>query len=422
MKQSSVIIWVVVLVVVLFSVLSIYNYMQPKPFNWSENYLARAKDPYGTFVFYRQISQFFPGKKVEEANSNIFEKYGRELVSPDTLSEATEAETFNFVAVDGFLRITELDATRLLAHVRSGNHLLLATTSIPPNLSSRMDVQTRMIFPDGHMQTMAEQEERPVHNEEKYKVKILDGKWIQLKPTYSLTVIDEYPEEAEIIATNKEGDVLGVRYPLGKGTVIHLTFPMIFTNYCILKVDETPSEKLMNTLPNRDTYYANGRWSWMREYKDSPSLLSFIHKHESLTWALYTLLFSVLLFFFFELKRQQKPIPTRKPPENVSLKFTEALSQLYLLRKDHKEMVRKKMKFFMEHVRNDLLLDTQNIDEVLYERLSAKKGVDLKTTKQLFSVYFALKDKHDVSQEDFLRFNRLIQAFKKRKYERRSKS
>jgi hypothetical protein len=76
-------------------------------------------------------------------------------------------------------------------------------------------------------------------------------------------------------------------------------------------------------------------------------------------------------------------------------------------------MIKKKMKYFQEHLRNDLKLETNLYDEAFFERLSSKTGVPVEKIRKLFSLYQALSTQKEVSKDDFLRFNTLLQAFKK---------
>ncbi|MEQ9229755.1 MAG: hypothetical protein RIF46_03675, partial [Cyclobacteriaceae bacterium] len=248
--------------------------------------------------------------------------------------------------------------------------------------------------------------------QEKFTVQFLDREWVDLKPLNSITYIEAYPDSAKVIGTNKEGNVLGVQYEIGKGKLTLVTMPHVFSNYTILKTNSELSANLITTLPNVETYWASGNWSFRTNYEDTPGLLSFIHSQESLKWALYVLLVSILIFFLFEIKRQQRPIPVIEPVQNISLKFSESISQLYLMRKDHREMVRKKMKFLMEKVRSEYQMNTAEINDHFYQRLAAKAEIKEKDIRQLFTLYFAYKDKSEVSEEEFLKFNRLVQLFK----------
>ncbi len=400
-------------IVVLISILAIHNSAQPKPFRWQETYDRFDKHPYGAYVFGKQIDNFFPGNKVKSASSEIFDQYEYSGLYYDTTSylydmEDETLEQFNFFALDENFRINELDTRALLLHVFQGNDALIAANYTTEFLTDELGISLGFAYAIDSM----DNEENPVFEQEKFTVSFQEDEWVDLKPLSSFTYIEEFPDSAKVIGTNKEGNIVGVQLEVGKGKLTLVTMPHVFSNYTILKTNSELSANLITTLPNVETYWASGNWSFRVNYEDTPGLLSFIHSQESLKWALYVLLVSVLVFFLFEIKRQQRPIPVIEPVQNISLKFSESISQLYLIRKDHREMVRKKMKFLMEKVRSDYQMNTAEINDHFYQRLSAKAEIKEKDIRQLFTLYFAYKDKSEVSEEEFLKFNRLVQLFK----------
>ncbi len=401
-------------IVVLISILAIHNSAQPKPFRWQETYDRFDKHPYGAYVFGKQIDNFFPGNKVKSASSEIFDQYEYSGIYYDTTSylydmDDETLEQFNFFVLDEYFRINELDTRALLLHIYQGNDALIATNYSNDFLPDELGLTLGYAYA---LDSMDGDEENPMFEQEKFTVQFLDDEWVDLKPLNSITYIEAYPDSAKVIGTNKEGNVLGVQYEIGKGKLTLVTMPHVFSNYTILKTNSELSANLITTLPNVETYWASGNWSFRTNYEDTPGLLSFIHSQESLKWALYVLLVSVLIFFLFEIKRQQRPIPVIEPVQNISLKFSESISQLYLMRKDHREMVRKKMKFLMEKVRSEYQMNTAEINDHFYQRLAAKAEIKEKDIRQLFTLYFAYKDKSEVSEEEFLKFNRLVQLFK----------
>lgn len=406
------------IIVVLISMLAIHGYMQPNPFRWNQTYLTSDRQPYGAYVAHQQARNLFPGNELMQAGNDLFDQYIVYAYQDSALGylkkiEFEEFEKFNFIGLDSDFTISNDDARSLLIHVFQGNHALVGFNYVDGILLEELGIEVATKYATYEDEQI---DDNPVLSNEEFEVKFLDEDWTQLKRTHFRSYFDTYPEDAEVIGTNRKNDVLAIRLEVGEGTLTLVSMPLVFTNYCLLKTNPSISEKLFASLPNTDTYWARGRWSW--DYpaaEDSPSLLSFIHSQQSLTWAFYVLLFSVLVFFFFEIKRQQRPIPVINPPENVSLKFSESISRLYLLKKDHREMIRKKMKYLMEQIRNEMHIDTSKIDDHFYAKLSSKSGVEKDKIKELFTLYYAFKDISEMSPEQFLKFNRLIQLFKFKK-------
>lgn len=451
MKKAGVII--VVSFIVLVSILAIHNAVQPKPFRWNQSFKTFDKQPYGASVVYGQLENIFPDRQIQRASSRQLDPYydpnysythdddefdwndsteydntyyyeeeidtlwrSDELAYLYEMAEEDVVE-FNFIGVDAFLQISEDDSRALLQHIYQGNDALIAAADVQGIFLNELSVFVKTLYSDTDGNDYLEMDQREMLDQTNFTVQFFDEEWVDMKPAEEMSYITDYPNSAEVIATNKEGHVIGIELKIGEGTLTYITVPLVFSNYTLLKTDAEISEKLLTNLPNRDTYWATGRWSdnWSRDHDDSPSLLGFILSEESLRWAFYILLIAVLTFFFFEIKRQQRAIPIINPPENVSLKFTETVSRLYQIQKDNREIVRKKIRFLLEYIRNDLNLDTSVLDEKFYQRLAAKSKVDEVVVRQVFTQYHALKDKHEVTDEEFLRFNRLVQNFKRHK-------
>ena len=71
------------------------------------------------------------------------------------------------------------------------------------------------------------------------------------------------------------------------------------------------------------------------------------------------------------------------------------------------------MNYFLEFVRETYRLDTQNIDEKFIDRLAKKADVQPSLLNHIFKLYNEYLNKEVVSDDDFLRFNKLMQTFKK---------
>ena len=412
--MNKVVIFIVGLMVVVISILAIHGFVQPKPFKWMESYHPFDKQPYGSYVFYNQLDNLFPNKFVKQANSSIFDYLGKYdyYFSVDSIDYTEDLSDwyynpFNFIGVGSYFSITDFDSRLLLMHLHQGNNALIAAEYVNGDFLAELGISTDVIYVEDttYMQTM-------VHNQEKFTVQFYDQDWVDIKPVASSAHIVKYPKGSRIIAKNEEGDILGIELEVGKGRLTYLTIPLIFTNYFILKTDPNTTEEFLLNLPNEDTYWAYGSWSEDPTPVESPGLLSFIHSQESLKWAFYVLLFSVLLFFFFEIKRRQRAVQVIKPTENVSLKFSASISQLYLLRRDNREMVKRKMTYLLDHIRNDLGIATNEINEAFYKRLAQKTNIKEGSIRRLFTLYFAYQARHEVTEDEFIKFNRLVQLFK----------
>lgn len=395
----------------------LYSIFRPRPFSFQYDLSLISRQPYGCSVLKSEMENFFPSKKVRVLGSLDLKPYYDYVVnyndygyeSSDKLDSSLVYREvsnigvgkFNFFGISKNLEMSQIDVNSLLLHLFQGNEALLVSDKLNNELTTALGIVTE----DYSGRNSAELKKA-------FSINYKDGEFFQHKTLENYSAIVDFPEGAEIISKNKIGDILGIRMQVGKGEITYFTVPVLFTNYHLLKERREIAESLILDLPLENTYYAQKTGGRADNYSQQPGLLSFIHSQTSLTWAFYTLLFSVLLFMFFRIRRLQRIIPVVKPPSNSSLEYVTTLSNLYLLHNNHKETALKKMNYFLNQIRTEYQLNTQKIDEDFYLRLSQKTSVDKAIVKQLFIKYHYINARQVVSPEDFRAFCELLQHFK----------
>lgn len=399
----------------------LFSALQPKPYSYNPSYIFSDKEPYGSFVLGKQLPNLFPQQEVRKLRYADLEPYFTEVSSSyeregehdddenDNLflfdMDEEEIQHFNFIGINTIFFMGSLDERALWMHLYQGNEALILAN----NLSKEIKEYLGLVI-----KTTASDTENTDLNERNYQIQYKEDSLVNFKSQSSLSFIEEYPENAEIIAKNAVGGILGVKIPIGKGYITYFTVPILFSNYYLLKENRSFQEKILQELPLKNTYYA--RYTSVnqdRNHSYSPSLLSYIHSQKALSWAFYTLLFSILIFMIFQLKRNQRIIPIISPPVNASLKFIETLGNLYLMHNNHKEMALKKMHYFLIQIRQEYNLDYSVINDDFYKKLSLKSKIDEAIVKKVFIKYHYIKARHTVTKEDFLSLCALLQHFKK---------
>jgi len=230
-----------------------------------------------------------------------------------------------------------------------------------------------------------------------------------------LDYFESIPNNAEIVATNDLNDPLCFKINLGEGSIYISSTPIVFTNYFLLNGNDGFATDLLSNLPVENTYWNNNYLSFddkNSEKKDS--LLSFIFREPALKWAFYLLLFGILTFMVFELKRKQKSIPVIKPPKNATLAFVGQISQMYYQNNDHKDIAIKKIAFFLENIRSKYYVKSNVFDKDFYKKLSDKTGIELEELTNFFKYINWIQKKKDVNQGELIKLNSMIQNFKKK--------
>lgn len=218
------------------------------------------------------------------------------------------------------------------------------------------------------------------------------------------TIVDEKEriERIDTFAIKKVPAAVSV--PYGKGEVIFVSSPLLFTNYGMLEGNTSVYIfRLMSYLADLPVYRTEAyvKTDAMLVAEQSP-FREFI-KRPPLRWALYLALLGVVLFMIFTARRRQRVIPIMSKPANRSLEFIQLIGTLYYQRKDHVDLVRKKFKLFAEELRKTAGVDISdvNTDDSEYLLLAEKTGMNSDRLKKVIrQIRLALHSESNISVEE----------------------
>lgn len=197
---------------------------------------------------------------------------------------------------------------------------------------------------------------------------------------------------------------VAVSVPYGKGEVIFVSSPLLFTNYGMLEGNTSVYIfRLMSYLADLPVYRTEAyvKTDAMLVAEQSP-FREFI-KRPPLRWALYLALLGVVLFMIFTARRRQRVIPIMSKPANRSLEFIQLIGTLYYQRKDHVDLVRKKFKLFAEELRKTAGVDISdvNTDDREYLLLAEKTGMNCDRLKKVIrQIRLVLHSEGNISVEE----------------------
>lgn len=218
------------------------------------------------------------------------------------------------------------------------------------------------------------------------------------------TIVDEKEriERIDTFAIKKVPTAVSV--PYGKGEVIFVSSPLLFTNYGMLEGNTSVYIfRLMSYLADLPVYRTEAyvKTDAMLVAEQSP-FREFI-KRPPLRWALYLALLGVVLFMIFTARRRQRVIPIMSKPANRSLEFIQLIGTLYYQRKDHVDLVRKKFKLFAEELRKTAGVDISdvNTDDREYQLLAEKTGMNSDRLKKVIrQIRLVLHSEGNISVEE----------------------
>lgn len=443
MKSSRNFLFAMLVLFVLFCLLQVNL---PKKFVWSPTFSHVDKQPFGCFVFDSVLTQFLPNgyhmtKKtffqldqehakekisvlmvVDQQNlkqldvkylCNIARRGGKVMVvASSSFDDGRNADT---VVVD------ELERT---FKVRIEDGIYFSLRGILSGLKAHDNDMYDTIYWNNRETMYAAQSYRMFYNmvggtlfvDSVPKVKRLAYTLSTAGYDYRLdslyvgdftgfdTIVDE-KERIERIDTFAIKKIpVAVSVPYGKGEVIFVSSPLLFTNYGMLEGNTSVYIfRLMSYLADLPVYRTEAyvKTDAMLVAEQSP-FREFI-KRPPLRWALYLALLGVVLFMIFTARRRQRVIPIISKPANRSLEFIQLIGTLYYQRKDHVDLVRKKFKLFAEELRKTAGVDISdvNTDDREYLLLAEKTGMNSDRLKKVIrQIRLVLHSEGNISVEE----------------------
>ena len=198
-----------------------------------------------------------------------------------------------------------------------------------------------------------------------------------------------------------------IQVPFGKGNFYLHSEPLILTNYHLLKPEgHKYVENVFSYLPDNKTIWFIENYNKKRE---SQSPLRFILQNDNLRHAWQLLLVGLLLFALFNIRRKQRIVPIIEPLKNKSIEFVKSIGNLYLQEGSPHDMAQKKIQYFLNKVRLDLMIDTQYLDDSFVKRLHLKTGKNIELIQEAVDLINKIQNQHvQVKHSDLAKINEVL--------------
>jgi len=374
---------------------------EPQEINWSPSYAALDKIPLGTKVLFENLKQ--QDIDLQEVNIPPYE----------FLNDSTITGTYFFL--NNSLGFDDPELKRILTWVARGNTAFFIAENFSQNLLDTLNLKMETLVPKNgisskpflNLKDPALESNRPfLFDKETYQdVFILSDSL----PKDVLGVTQLQQDSAKITAPK----INFLRDTVGKGMVYLHSTPKAFSNYFLLQDNNAAyAEKVLAYLPAQHPVYWDHYYKTGKSFYTSP--LFVILNSKPLRWAYYFVIIGSLLFIIFEGKRKQRSIPVIKPLQNQTLDFTRTIAGLYLDRADYKSIASKKIALFLEYVRSQYRVATNEVNQSFYDRVAAMSENNTKEVERLWQLMERLKKENSVSKEELLELNKAISAFKKK--------
>ena len=367
------------LVVAVFALLEINK---TERIDWRKNFDTSKKSPFGLFIFNKEVNHLLKNK-VE-----------RTPLSPNDYYKSASKKPHNILIIQK--EIDEKSWIQILKNVESGSDALIIAENFNPKISDSLGFWTDYISYSG--------ENTLKLTDNRFKSDSIVSKEFSSEQGFSYL-----KEEHQILGSLEygKGNANFIKINHGRGHLYLHTEPLILTNYYLLKNgNEKYVQDVFSYLPNQETIWFS---SATESTEKSQSPLRFILSKPALKYAWWLFLVGMLLFVIFNAKRKQRIVPIREPLSNKSVEFVRSIGNLYMQEGDFHDMMAKKAQYFLHHVRTELLIDTQNLDENFAHLLHLKTGKSVEKINKAIDFIRRGQDPYaSVMQEELSKMNQLL--------------
>jgi hypothetical protein len=377
-----------------FGIFFVLKLASPKKYDWTITYSHKDKNPYGAYAINELLPSVFPGQDINHSYLTLYE-------IKDSLKRNE-----NVLIVSSSFSGDKEDTNVMLQHVAGGGTVLISAQYFWGHFSDTLDVSTYDYFFKG--EDILQKKDTAALRFAALKMDTTTEYF------YSRDNVHNYfnhfdSTRTTVIAKNDRHMPVTIRVKWGKGSFILNCTPLIFTNIYLLSHNN--HEFITNTLSYLDPspvqwteYYHVGRM-------ESTTPLRFILSDESLRWAYYITIVSILIFIVFEMKRKQRIIPIIAPLQNTTLEFVGTIGNLYYQSAEHKNIAEKKIQFLMDQIRTRYWLNTGVLNEPFIIALTGKSGKPEEDVRALINSILSVQQKETISSEELIDINKKIEKF-----------
>ena len=379
--------WFIVFIVAFLFIMFAIEYHLPKNFVWKPTFGHHDEQPFGCAVFDSVLSSSLP------------QGYTFSRKSLYQLEQEDTTQRKGILVISDNLRLSDVDVNALLKMAERGDKIMLVSTLFGRYLEDTL--QFRSYY--SYFSPMALK---------KYATSFMKKDslhWIGDSTVYPRQTFYFYPQlcssyfwgdslpervlaqrvfesnefryETEVDSLTTDSLVympVAMSRRWGKGEVILVSTPLIFTNYGILDGNNSAYIfRLLSQMGEFPVVRTEGYVKETAEMQQSP--FRYLLSRQPLRWALYLTMIAILLFMIFTARRRQRVIPVIREPENKSLEFTKLIGTLYYQKHDHANLVHKKFTYFAEVLRREIQVDVEEVadDERSFHRIAQKTGMSV---------------------------------------------
>jgi hypothetical protein len=382
--------------------------------DWKPQYDAKSTAPHGFSLFSFGLQKAFPKKlHLSTINTSVFKEV--------TVSDVA------YIVVANAVEFSELELTQLNEWLYYGNDVVIITEQFGPQLSKYLKIGSQDFFNivtanvdnnalmdtaglNSKLQVFEKFNPQPKsYNFNSFKEPLLaqafnmSDKTIDKDSMYSGIFILSALDSSKINAFAAD---------VGAGRLIVACNPLLLSNYALLQANNKDylAHLLSYLKPNiKDVYVAVGH-TRSAEHAN----LGVLWRHKGTRAAMLIALIGLLLYVLNNMRRKQNVIPIIKPLNNDSKSFIETIANLYVEKRNHKNVAHKIVQHFLEYIRSQYHLNTNVMDAAFRKKLASRSGIsEAETGKVIVMVNHVIEDTIVIDDNFLTQLYTSIQKFYK---------
>ena len=369
-----------------------------KTVDWEESFNEKSNKPYGVSIFYNELPNLFKNNEIR----TVYHTPYSYLMANSKNGYGDHEARGNFIIIGNSNYLEDESVDELLNFVNNGNTLFISDYYFTQKIHDTLQIDIDYAATKDSIAHMSFENHK------------LEGTNIDKNEGVNyFSRFDSINYRILGYVKAKEEQVNFIEVPFGKGNIyLHLE-PKAFTNYNLLKNERYKYvEGILSYLPEDDVYFDSyTKFQGSYGTAEKKSNLSWFLEQLSFRWAWYTALVFTFLFIIFNAKRRQRIIKIIRPLQNTTIAFVKTVSNLYFEIQDHKNLIDKKITYFLEKIRTDFNLDTSVLNEDFITKLASKSGKKKEDIKQLISYIKWLKAKDEFFEGNLITLNKHIENF-----------
>lgn len=411
MKNKHAVI-IIILGILIIGIFAFFAYRMKKGVNWKPTFYNTDTNPYGTYITYKLLKDVF-NAKIESTRKPIYTNirpYVDEYIDYDEIENEEKnilfynsikdiSDTTSYVFINKSFDLENIDLPYFLDFIALGNNAFISAEHLSPLLLDTLKIKAEYIY---------------YNIDSTYTLIDYDNKRYNFQNINSFAKldIDECKYPTRVLAKNNLGNTAFLQIKYGKGNLYLHMVPSAFTNINMLKKDKYDfGFRSLSYIPS----YNKILWDEYQKQglKGERNMFRVLLNDRSLQLALWISILGLLLYAIFGAKRKQRIIPIIKPPLNSSVEFLNTISNLYYRKRDYKSIINYRQLHFLDYIRKNYYMSTEDINEEFIKTLHAKSGMDKDKLKKIFQLYdnIILHQNSNISNNLFLEYNNLLEEF-----------